>query len=105
MPMVNLAAAKTFFDRKERYRGVPSAPAIGYLSAVGDDYSDAMNGTDLLADFRETRSERAFGELVRRYTNFVYSAARRRLADTSLAQEASQLVFIRLAHAAPRLRA
>jgi hypothetical protein len=44
-----------------------------------------MNGTDLLADFRNTRSEGAFSELVRRYTNLVYSAANRRLANVSLA--------------------
>lgn len=63
-----------------------------------------MNGTDLLADFRNTRSEAAFSELVRRYTNLVYSVANRRLANVSLAQEVTQLVFIRLAKAVPTLR-
>src|SRR6266487_5759063 len=63
-----------------------------------------MNGTDLLAEFRENRSEIAFGELVRRYTNLVYSVARRRLSNDSLAQEVTQTVFIRLAKAAPKLR-
>src|SRR5260370_2483649 len=63
-----------------------------------------MNGTDLLADFRANRSEGAFTELVRRYTSLVYSVAKRRLSNVSLAQEGTQTVFIRLAKAAPKLR-
>jgi len=63
-----------------------------------------MNGTELLADFRATRSEGAFAELVRRYTNLVYSVARRRLLNDPAAEEAAQTVFIRLAQAAPKLR-
>jgi len=62
-----------------------------------------MNGTDLLAEFRATRAETAFSELVQRYTNLVYSIARRRVADVTLAQEVSQIVFIRLAKAPPKL--
>jgi RNA polymerase sigma factor (sigma-70 family) len=63
-----------------------------------------MNGIDLLAEFRESRSEKAFSELVRRYTNLVYSVAKRRLANVSLAQEVTQIVFIRLAKASPNIR-
>src|ERR1700716_1982549 len=63
-----------------------------------------MNGTDLLAEFRKTQCEAAFGELVRRYTNLVFSVAKRRLSNVSLAQEAAQIVFIRLAKAAPNIR-
>ena len=63
-----------------------------------------MNGTDLLAEFRKTRSEEAFGELVRRYTNLVYSVAKRRLSNVPLAQDVTQIVFIRLAKAAPSIR-
>src|ERR1700686_1582571 len=63
-----------------------------------------MNGTDLLAEFRENRSETAFRDLVRHYTNLVYSVAKRRLWDISLAQDVTQLVFIRLAKAAPDIR-
>src|SRR3954470_8827455 len=62
-----------------------------------------MNGIDLLAEFRASRSEVAFGELVRRYTNLVYSVAKRRLSNDSLAQEVVQMVFIKLAKAAPKL--
>src|SRR5436190_15652304 len=63
-----------------------------------------MNGTELLAEFRERRSEGAFSELVRRYTNLVYSVAKRRLSNVSLAEEVTQSVFIRLAKAPPNLR-
>src|SRR6267142_3823744 len=63
-----------------------------------------MNGTDLLAEFRKTGADAAFRELVHRYTNLVYSVARRRVSDMSLAQEVAQLVFIRLAKAPPKLR-
>src|SRR5579864_6300785 len=63
-----------------------------------------MNATELLAEFRKSRAESAFSELVRRYTNLVYSVARRRLLDTSLVQEAVQTVFIRLAKAVPNVR-
>lgn len=62
-----------------------------------------MNGTDLLAEFRERRSEEAFRELVLRYTNLVFSVAKRRVSNASLAEEITQIVFIRLAKAAPKL--
>lgn len=62
-----------------------------------------MNGIQLLDEFRTQRSEPAFSELVRRYTNLVYSAARRRLGSEALAQDASQSVFIRLASHPPAL--
>ncbi len=63
-----------------------------------------MNGTELLAEFRKNRKEEAFGELVHRYTNLVYSVARRRLANDMLAQEATQAVFIKLAKSPPPLQ-
>jgi RNA polymerase sigma factor (sigma-70 family) len=63
-----------------------------------------MNGTDLLAEFRKSRAEAAFSELVSRYTNLVFSAAKRRLNNMSLAEEATQNVFIKLAKAVPNIR-
>jgi RNA polymerase sigma factor (sigma-70 family) len=62
-----------------------------------------MNGTELLAEFRASRTEAAFDELVRRYTNLVYSIARRRVNDAALAQEVTQIVFIRTAKTPPKL--
>jgi RNA polymerase sigma factor (sigma-70 family) len=68
------------------------------------DYLCKMNGTELLATYRKTGSETAFAELLRRYTNLVYSVANRRLADQSLAEEVTQTVFIRLAKSPPNLK-
>jgi RNA polymerase sigma factor (sigma-70 family) len=62
-----------------------------------------MNAIELLDDFRRQRSDEAFGELVRRYTNLVYSAAKRRLGSEMLAQDAARAVFIRLAKNPPSL--
>src|SRR4051812_37311310 len=39
----------------------------------------------------------AFAEIVKRYVNLVHSVARRRLGSHAQAEEATQLVFIRLA--------
>jgi len=63
-----------------------------------------MNGTDLLAEFRKHRSEEAFGALANRYANLVFSVAKRRLNNASLAEEASQIVFISLAKSVPNVR-
>ena len=62
-----------------------------------------MNGTDLLTAYRSSHSEGAFTELVRRYTNLVYAVAQRRLANSPLAEEVTQTVFLRLAQAAPKV--
>jgi RNA polymerase sigma factor (sigma-70 family) len=63
-----------------------------------------MNGSGLLADYRNTGSEGAFSELVRRYTNLVYSIAKRRLSNGPLAEEVTQTVFTRLANATPKVK-
>jgi RNA polymerase sigma factor (sigma-70 family) len=62
-----------------------------------------MNGTKLLESYRSTGSETAFAELLQRYTNMVYSVAKRRVSDQSLAEEVTQTVFIRLAKSPPKL--
>ena len=51
----------------------------------------------LLDDFRDSRSERAFTELVRRHLPLVFHVALRRLTSAALAEEAAQHVFSRLA--------
>lgn len=62
-----------------------------------------MNAVELLTEFRERGSEQAFGELVRRFSNLVFSVANRRLNNIALAEEASQSVFLRLAKSAPNI--
>lgn len=63
-----------------------------------------MSESDLLEAFRKERSEEAFAELVRRYAGLVYSVARRRLPNTALAEDVTQLVFIRFAKAPPKVQ-
>lgn len=72
--------------------------------AVGADYLIVMNGSDLLAAYRDAGSESAFSDLVRRYTNLVYSIAKRRLSNGPLAEEVTQTVFTRLARAALKIK-
>jgi RNA polymerase sigma factor (sigma-70 family) len=63
-----------------------------------------MSETELLQAFRKERSEEAFAELVRRYAGLVYSVARRRLSNAALAEDITQLVFIRFAKTPPKVQ-
>jgi RNA polymerase sigma factor (sigma-70 family) len=60
-----------------------------------------MNESNLVQAFRRERSEAAFAELVRRYAGLVYTVAKRRVNNGSLAEDITQLVFIRLAKSPP----
>jgi len=60
-----------------------------------------MSENELLKAFREERSEEAFAELVRRYAGLVYSVAKRRLLNATLAEDIMQIVFIRFAKTPP----
>jgi len=55
---------------------------------------------ELLADFARTGSEEAFGALVTRYVNLVYSTALRATGNAHHAEEITQAVFVILARKA-----
>src|ERR1017187_1007933 len=63
-----------------------------------------LDDHQLLRRYSTDGSEEAFGELVARYVNLVYSAALRRASgDAPLAQDVAQLVFTDLARKARSL--
>src|SRR5258707_7835350 len=65
-----------------------------------------MNGlTDpqLLREYTQRHTEAAFGELVRRHIDLVYSAALRMVRDAYLAEDVTQGVFLALASSAAQL--
>src|SRR5205809_585196 len=62
-----------------------------------------LTDAQLLRAYAESRSEAAFGELVRRHVDFVYSAARRMVCDPHLAEDVTQGVFMALAKSAWQL--
>jgi RNA polymerase sigma factor (sigma-70 family) len=58
----------------------------------------------LLREYAEQRSERAFTELVHGHIDFVYSTALRIVNEPQLVEDVTQLVFIKLAEKAASLR-
>jgi RNA polymerase sigma factor (sigma-70 family) len=60
---------------------------------------------DLIQEYAAHGSEAAFGEIVRRYADFVYSAALRQLGNAEQARDVAQTVFADLARKAGSLRA
>src|SRR5271157_4695908 len=56
-----------------------------------------MEDSELLRDYAERQSERAFAELVGRHVDLVYSTAFRLVAEAHLAKDVAQMVFIKLA--------
>src|ERR1043166_3362477 len=58
---------------------------------------------ELLNEYATNRSEPAFGEIVRRYADFVYSAALRQLNDPDQARDVAQIVFVTVARKAGSL--
>src|SRR5438445_8524400 len=62
-----------------------------------------MSDQQLLHEYVDGGSERAFQSLVQRHVDLVYSTALRRLGDAGLAEEVTQNVFVALARKAPFL--
>ncbi|HKW31070.1 MAG TPA: sigma-70 family RNA polymerase sigma factor [Verrucomicrobiae bacterium] len=59
---------------------------------------------DLLEKFARQNSQDAFGEIVRRHLNLVYSAALRQVRSPQLAEEIAQSVFADLARSTAKLK-
>src|SRR5688500_15047569 len=59
--------------------------------------------TELLREYAEQGSEAAFGEIVARYTDLVYSAALRQVRSPDFAHDIAQSVFADLARKAHSL--
>src|SRR5581483_9489435 len=59
---------------------------------------------ELLRQFKLARSESAFAELVRRYVDLVYTAARRQLKDPADVDDVTQAVFVLLGQKAGGIR-
>jgi RNA polymerase sigma factor (sigma-70 family) len=64
----------------------------------------AMDDRELLDEFVKARSQSAFRELVERHLPVVYSAARRMVRDSHLAEEVAQSVFTTLVQKAESIR-
>jgi RNA polymerase sigma factor (sigma-70 family) len=62
-----------------------------------------LTDQQLLREYAEGRSETAFAELVRRHVDLVYSAARRMVCDSHLAEDVTQAAFVALARSAHQL--
>ena len=69
----------------------------------GGDYIIEMQDAELLREYATGGSDAAFAQLVDRYLDFVYSTARRQLANQQLAEEVSQAVFCLLVRKAAGL--
>jgi RNA polymerase sigma factor (sigma-70 family) len=93
-------------EGRNQPRGIASAifNLFCYLFLTGNDYFRKMSETELLQAVTQGGSEEAFRELVHRYADLVYSVAKRRLSDAALAEDVTQIVFIRFAKNPPSVK-
>jgi RNA polymerase sigma factor (sigma-70 family) len=64
---------------------------------------NSLTDQQLLREYAVRRAEAAFGELVRRHVDLVYSAALRMVRDAHLAEDVTQSVFLALSRSAGQL--
>jgi RNA polymerase sigma factor (sigma-70 family) len=64
----------------------------------------ASSDSELIEEFVRRKSDAAFGQIVGRYSNLVFAAARRQVSDPHLAQDVTQAAFIVLARKAASVR-
>ena len=74
------------------------------LPASADIIETMTDDWQLLREYATQNSEEAFGALVRRYLDLVYSTALRHVRRPELAEEVAQSVFIDLARNSPNLK-
>jgi RNA polymerase sigma factor (sigma-70 family) len=88
--------------------GVPGASPNDFLSEFSRGrrytFKSMTSDLDLLEKFAREKSQDAFGEIVRRHLNLVYSAALRQVRSPQLAEEIAQSVFADLARNAGKLK-
>src|SRR6185436_4636176 len=72
----------------------------GHLSS--DTKSMDSTDFDLLNAYLHDSDQAAFAKLVQRHAGWLFAAARRRLGDDHLADDAVQAVFMVLAHKPPK---
>ncbi|MGD0388115.1 MAG: sigma-70 family RNA polymerase sigma factor [Tepidisphaeraceae bacterium] len=64
----------------------------------------ACSDSELIEEFARRKSDAAFGQIVGRYSNLVYAAARRQVGDPHLAEDVTQAAFMVLARKAASVR-
>src|SRR5579859_33371 len=78
--------------------------SVGFRSPVAICLERMTTDLELLQQFARENSQDAFGEIVRRHVNLVYSAALRQARLPQLAEEIAQSVFADLARDARKLK-
>ncbi len=64
----------------------------------------AIHDRELLARLASQDADAALSQVVRRYSNLVYRAARRQVGDPAMAEDVTQAVFLLLSRRAPTLK-